>query len=50
MLHFNRSVSIGELEELIDMFERSHAQLTWIQPVTFDTWAEQVLGSGVRSY
>lgn len=43
-------MSIGELEELIDLFERSHAHLRWIQPVTFETWAEQVLGSGVRSY
>ena len=43
-------MSIGELEELIDLFERSHAHLRWVQPVTFETWADQVLGSDVRSY
>ena len=45
-----RSVSIGELEELIDLFERSHAHFKWIQPVPFETWAEEVLGSGVREW
>jgi hypothetical protein len=26
-----KSLSVGELEELVDLFERSHAQLKWLQ-------------------
>lgn len=43
-------MSVGELEELIDLFERSHAQLKWVQPVLFEKWCEHVLGNGVRTF
>ena len=26
-----KSLSVGELEELVDLFERSHARLKWLQ-------------------
>ena len=45
-----KTVTIGELEELIDLFERSHARQKWIQPVTFESWAEKVLGEDVRTF